>query len=47
MNKAKDNVSFRRDKGTSPIYKEIIIDGKVDTVSKSFNYAVKKYGKKR
>ena len=39
-------VSFRRDKGQSAIYQEIIVQNKVDTVTKAFNYAVKKYGGK-
>ena len=39
-------VSFRRDKGQSAIYQEIIVRNKVDTVTKAFNYAVKKYGGK-
>jgi len=43
VTKTKENVSFRRDKGNSPIYQEIIVNGKVDTVTKSFNYAVNKY----
>jgi long-chain acyl-CoA synthetase len=46
VTKTKDVVSYRREKGQSPIYQEIIINGKVDTVTKSFNYAVKKYGGK-
>ena len=38
-------VTFRRDKGTnSDIYQEIIVKGKVDTVTKAFNFAVNKYG---
>ena len=46
MTKSKETVSFRRDKGNSPIYQEIIVSGKVDTVTKSFNYAVNKYKSK-
>lgn len=46
VTKTRSSVSYRRDKGDSPIYQEIIIQGKVDTVTKSFNYAVKKYGEK-
>ena len=38
-------VTFRRDKGeNSDIYQEIIVKGKVDTVTKAFNFAVNKYG---
>ena len=37
-------VTFRRHKGNSKIYQEIIVEGKVDTVSKAFNFAVQKYG---
>jgi len=29
------------------VYKEIIIDNKVDTITKAFNYGVKKYGEKQ
>lgn len=36
-------VTFRRDKGDSDIYQEIIVKGKVDTVAKAFNFAVSKY----
>ena len=46
MNRHSDNetVSFLREKGESQMYNEIIIKNKVDTVTKAFNYAVKKYG---
>jgi len=38
-------ISFKRDKTTeNSHYKEIIIDNKVDTVTKAFNYSVSKYG---
>jgi len=37
-------VSYIREKGTSPIYTDVIVKAKVDTVSKAFNYAVKKFG---
>ena len=37
-------VTFRRHKGNSKIYQEIIVEGKVDTVTKAFNFAVQKYG---
>lgn len=37
------SITFRRDKGNSDIYQEIIVQGKVDTVTKAFNFAVKKF----
>jgi hypothetical protein len=37
-------VTFKREKGSSPMYQEIIVRGKVDTVTKSFNFAVNKFG---
>ena len=37
-------VSYKRDKGASKIYQEIIVEGKVDTVIKAFKYAVGKFG---
>ena len=37
-------VSYIREKGTCPIYTDVIVKAKVDTVSKAFNYAVKKFG---
>ena len=37
-------VTFKRDRGDSKIYQEIIVSGKVDTVTKAFNFAVNKYG---
>ena len=37
-------VSYIREKGASAIYTDAIVKGKVDTVLKSFNYAVKKFG---
>eukprot|EP00094_Tigriopus_californicus_P009180 TCALIF_08850-PA protein Name:"Similar to ACSL3 Long-chain-fatty-acid--CoA ligase 3 (Homo sapiens)" AED:0.14 eAED:0.14 QI:0/0/0/0.85/1/1/7/0/432 len=39
-------IAFRRDKGASEIYQEIIVRNGVDTVSKAFNYSVKKFGQK-
>ena len=39
-------ISFRREKGNSAIYEEIIVRNHVDTVTKAFNYAVKKFGKR-
>ena len=39
-----DKVAYRRDKGNSDIYEEIIVKNGVDTVTKAFNYAVKKFG---
>ncbi len=44
LENSKEAVSFRREKGNSPIYNEIIVSGKVDTVTKAFNFAVGKYG---
>merc|ERR1712013_399603 len=41
-------ISWRRDKSNdNAVYKDIIIDNKVDTVTKAFNYAVTKYGEKQ
>ena len=39
-------VTFQRHKGNSKIYQEIIVEGKVDTVTKAFNFAVQKYGER-
>ncbi len=36
--------AFKRERGDSPIYEEIIVRNNVDTVTKAFDYAVKKYG---
>ena len=42
--KSNKAVTFKREKGASQIYQEIIVEGKVDTVTKAFNYAVRKFG---
>ncbi|XP_023327811.1 long-chain-fatty-acid--CoA ligase 4 [Eurytemora carolleeae] len=43
-----EEVHFRRDKSNdNPTYKEIIIENKVDTVTKAFNYSVRKHGSKQ
>ena len=39
-------VSFKRINGNSKFYDEIIVKGKVDTVQKAFEFAVKSYGEK-
>lgn len=39
-----DGVGFTRDKGKSEIYTEMIVQAKVDTVTKAFDYAVRKHG---
>merc|ERR1711944_292954 len=36
-------VNFKREKGSSKMYQEIIVEGKVDTVTKAFDFAVNKY----
>ena len=36
-------VSFKRENGKSKLYDEIIVKGKVDTISKAIDYAVTKY----
>ena len=48
MNTCKNNetVAFLRKNGESKLYEEIIVRGGVDTISKAFNYAVKKHGNK-
>merc|ERR1719369_1110935 len=41
-------IRWRRDKSNdNAVYKDIIIDNKVDTVTKAFNYAVTKHGEKQ
>ena len=37
-------VLFEREQGVSQIYEEVIVQKKVDTVTKAFNFAVSKYG---
>ena len=44
VTKSNKAVTYKRDKGSSQIYQEIIVQGKVDTVTKAFNYAVGKFG---
>ena len=46
VSESNDVVSYVRQKGNSSIYKEIIVEAKVDTVTKAFNYAVRKFGAK-
>ena len=47
VKQSSQEVSWRREKSQeNVVYKEYIIDNKVDTVTKAFNYAVAKYGKK-
>jgi len=48
VKESSEEISWRRDKSNdNAVYKEIIIDNKVDTVTKAFNYAVSKHGAKR
>jgi len=48
VKESSEEISWRRDKSNdNKPYKEIIIDNKVDTVTKGFNFAVAKYGSKR
>jgi len=43
-----EEVRFRRDKSNdNPTYKDIIINNKVDTVTKAFNYSVRKHSSKQ
>jgi len=43
-----EGISWKRDvSSASAVYKEIILDNKVDTLTKAFNYAVNKYGEKQ
>ena len=44
MEYTEKGVTFKREKGNSKMYQEIIVEGKVDTVTKAFNFAVNKYG---
>jgi len=47
VKQSSQEVSWRREKSQeNAVYKEYIIDNKVDTVTKAFNYAVAKYGNK-
>lgn len=48
VKESSEEISWRRDKSNdNAVYKDIIIDNKVDTVTKAFNYAVTKYGEKQ
>jgi len=48
VKESSEEIRWIREKNKdNPVYKEIIIDNKVDTVAKAFNYAVKKYGDKQ
>jgi len=48
VKESSEEIRWRRDKSQdNPVYKEIIINNKVDTVTKAFNYAVTKYGEKQ
>jgi len=48
VKESSEEIRWRRDKSNdNAVYKEIIIDNKVDTVTKAFNYAVTKYGEKQ
>merc|ERR1719167_1338638 len=47
VKESSEEVRWRRDVSTdNTVYKEVIIDNKVDTVTKALNYAVTKYGDK-
>jgi len=48
VQESSEEVRFTREKSyENPTYKEIIIQNKVDTVTKAFDYAVKKHGNKQ
>jgi len=48
VKESSEEIRWRRDVSSeNVVYKEIIIDNKVDTVTKAFNYAVTKYGEKQ
>jgi len=48
VKESSEEICWRRDKSNAnAVYKEIIIDNQVDTVTKAFNFAVKKYGEKQ
>ena len=38
-----DTISFTRENGSSKLYEEIIVNGKVDTIPKALEYAVNKH----
>jgi len=47
VKQSSQEISWKREKSQeNAVYKEYIIDNKVDTVTKAFNYAVAKYGSK-
>jgi len=48
VRESSESISWKRDKSReNDVYREYIIDNKVDTVTKAFNYAVAKYGNKK
>jgi len=48
VKESSEEIRWRRDKSNeNAVYKDIIIDNKVDTVTKAFNYAVTKHGEKQ
>eukprot|EP00092_Neocalanus_flemingeri_P007270 GFUD01007850.1.p1 GENE.GFUD01007850.1~~GFUD01007850.1.p1 ORF type:complete len:710 (+),score=206.08 GFUD01007850.1:109-2238(+) len=48
VKESSEEIKWRRDKSNdNAVYKEIIIDNQVDTVTKAFNYAVTKHGEKQ
>merc|ERR1719384_1489960 len=47
VKQSSETISWKREKSQeNAVYREYIIDNKVDTVTKAFNYAVAKYGSK-
>jgi len=48
VKQSSETISWKREKSQeNAVYREYIIDNKVDTVTKAFNYAVAKYGTKQ
>eukprot|EP00088_Acartia_fossae_P061730 TRINITY_DN7423_c2_g1_i1.p1 TRINITY_DN7423_c2_g1~~TRINITY_DN7423_c2_g1_i1.p1 ORF type:complete len:710 (-),score=189.52 TRINITY_DN7423_c2_g1_i1:200-2329(-) len=48
VKESSEEVHIRREKSReNPTYREIILENKVDTVTKAFNYSVKKHGSKQ
>jgi len=48
VKQSSETISWKREKShENTVYREYIIDNKVDTVTKAFNYAVAKYGTKQ
>jgi len=48
VKESSETISWKREKSQeNAVYREYILDNKVDTVTKAFNYAVAKYGSKR